>query len=237
VGLRCTRRFWPLVLLPALAAAPYMLVHVEPRYLGGILLVLSLAPLTLVLDPMLQRKQAFLAFVLAAYLAGAVAELKTYDGWTIQAALHHQDFHQDPQWKLANALLTNGLRPGDTVAVIGHEHVTFRCSWAYVAGIRIVAEFGSLPWSIEPTYRTAFDHPGAEPADEDAGDVFWQLPRKQRERVLQAFQSVGVQAILSLAQPTDPADTRWARVGDTGAWIFRNGSERDGSPVSTVLTR
>jgi hypothetical protein len=218
-ALRGSRTFWPILILPVLAAIPYLMVHVEERNLAGILLLLTLLPLALSLDSRFVARRSFLVLVFAAYAIGAFAELERYDLWTIQAALHRQDFHRDPQWRLAAAMTVYGLRPGDTVALIGRRDANFRCSWAYVARIRLIAEFGSLPWHIEPWDRTQLDGPEPEEADKDWGIVFWQLAPQQRERVMRAFRETGVRAVVSLAQPG--ADSSgWIPVADTGAWIY-----------------
>ncbi len=218
-ALQSLRTLWPILVLPVLALLPYLLVHLEGRYLGGILLLLTLLPLAFALDPKFTARRSFLVFVLAAYIAGAFAELDRYDGWTIQAALTGQDFHRDPQWRLAETLSSHGLRPGDTVALIGRAGFNIRCSWAYIAHVRVVAEFGSLPWSIEPWDRTPFDHSQAEEADKDWGVVFWQLPQQQRERVINAFRGTGARAVISLAQP-GAGSSGWIFLPGTGAWIY-----------------
>lgn len=218
-ALRRAKSLWPLLLLSVFATATYLLVHVEDRYLGGIFLVLSLLPLTLLLDSLLAARRSFLALVVAMYVVGAFLELKHNDGATLQAALHCQDFHHDPQWKLAAALEADGLRPGDAVALIGSGEPNFRCGWAYLARIRLVAEFGSLPWRIEPWDRTPFDHSAVEQADKNWGIAFWQLAPEQRERVIRAFQATGARAIVSLVQPGS-ASSGWTPVADTSTWIY-----------------
>jgi hypothetical protein len=218
-ALQSLRTLWPILVLPALALSPYLMVHVEDRYLGGILLLLTLFPVALALDPKFTAKRGLIVFVFAAYMAGAFAELERYDGWTIRAALSRQNFHRDTQWRLATALSSYGLKPGDTVALIGREGVNIRCSWAYVSRVRVVAEFGSLPWSIEPWDRTPFDHSQPEDADKDWGIVFWELPQKQRERVIDAFHGTGARALISLTQ-SGPDSSGWTPIADTGAWIY-----------------
>jgi len=213
------RALWPILALPVLALIPYLMVHVEERYLGGTFLLLTLLPVALALNPKFPGKQSFLVLMLAVYLIGAAAELKRYDVWTIQAALSRQDFHRDPEWVLAKVLASHGLRQGDTVALIGGEYANFRCGWAYLARIRVIAEFGSLPWSIEPWDRTPIDHSQPEEADKNWGKVFWGLTPEQRERVIQAFQETGARAIISMERP-NAASTGWIPLADTGAWIY-----------------
>ena len=200
-ALRGGKALWPLYLLVLLAVIPYLLTHIEDRYLGGILLVAGLLPLTLLLDPALNSRRLFLTLVMGLYLASGVAELYRYDGWAIKAALQRRDFHRDPQWKLAAALGSYGLREGDAVAVIGGRDANFICSWAYVARLRIVAEFGALPWRVEPWDRWPLDRPRDEAADQDWGRVFWSLPAEQRQRAVEAFQRAGAQAIVCSRRP------------------------------------
>jgi hypothetical protein len=219
LALRLMRVYWPPVLLSGSATTIYLLVHVEDRYLGGILLVLSLLPLTVLLDPTLSSRRSFLAFVVALYLMGGLLELDHNCGAMVQAALHRRDFHRDPQWKLAAALASDGFRPGDTVALVGSGEPNFRCAWAYLAQIRLVAEYGSLPWDIAPWDRTPFDRSHAEEADNDSGIAFWNLPPEKRERVIRAFQGTGARAVISLAPPGFAA-VGWTPIADTGAWIY-----------------
>jgi len=194
------RVYWPPLLLSGSATVTYLLVHVEDRYLGGILLVLSLLPLTVLLDPTLSSRRSFLAFVVALYLLCGLLELEHNCGATLQAALHRRDFHRDPQWKLAAALASDGFRPGDTVALVGSGEPNFLCSWAYLARIRLVAEFGSLPWRIEPWTVRRLTTP-RRGADNDSGIAFWNLPPEQRERVIRAFQGTGARRSSLLHNP------------------------------------
>lgn len=218
-GLRSARTFWPLHVLPLLVMATYMLVHVEGRYLSALLLVISLFPLTLLFDPALKAKRSLLALISVLYIAGGFAELQRYEGATIWTALGHRDLHLNPEWRLATAVTANGLRPGDTIALIGRGNEVPSLGWAYIARIRIVAEFGGLPWRIEPPFRTPLDHAGPEEADKNWGTAFWQLPLEQRERVIQAFHRVGVRAIVSMSQP-DPGSIGWVPLKNTEAWIY-----------------
>lgn len=213
-------RFWPLALPATLGLSTYVLVHVEDRYLGCFFLVFSLLPLTLLLDSELKPKRTFLIFILAAYALGAAAELAVNLRPTLKAAIHGQDFRHDSQWQLAQSLKSYGLASGDAVALVGNSLPNYRCSWAYVSGVRIVAEYGSVPWQIEPWDRMHSDHIKAEQADKDYGQIFWELPSEQRARVVQAFQTSGARAILSLSQPASPPEAGWRRLGETGAWIY-----------------
>ena len=214
------RRFWPLFLPVYLGVATYMLVHVEDRYLSPFCLILGLAPLLPLLNAALPSKRALAVFLMLAYASGAGAELKTIDGPTFRAAMQRYNFHNDPQWKLA-AALPYGLQSDDAVAVIQAGNPSYRCHWAYISHLRIVAEFGALPWTLEPWDRTRFDHT-VEPADQNYGNVFWnKLTPQQREQVIDAFRKTGARAILSLSRPNYPPEGGWQPVDGTHAMIYR----------------
>lgn len=222
-SLRVVKRYWPLFLPAILGIGTYLLVHVEDRYVGCFFLILSLLPLILLLDPAFTARRSLLLFVAAAYLLGSGAEMFHNLKPTLRAALHGDDFRNDSQWKLATTLEAHGLENGAAVALVGSSVPNYRCSWAYVSRIRIVAEFGSLPWRLEPWDRTPLDHredAADKIADEDEGQVFWKLTPEQRERVIQAFQSTGAKAVLALTPPDATPEPGWRPVGKTGAWIY-----------------
>lgn len=130
----------PLFVPAVLCVATYLMVHVEDRYLSPFCMVLSLLPLAAVLEPELKSKRLLLAFLIVTYTGGAVIELCVTDGSTVKAAIRTESFRRDPQWKLAAALPLYGLQPGDAVAVIHDDRPIYRCHWAYISQLRIVAE-------------------------------------------------------------------------------------------------
>lgn len=220
LALLVSKKLWPLFAIPLFALMLYMSVHIEDRYLGAIFLILSLFPLTPLLDDRLSSRRSLMILLAAVYTVGAVAELETGMGATLRNAIHRRDFHQDPQWQVAKALPSYGLHPGDPVAFVGSDVAGLRCSWAYVSQLRIVAEFGSLPWAVEPTLRPRFAHLPAEPADADFGQIFWGLEPAQRASVMHAFRESGAKAVVFLAAPIQGSRPGWQPVGKTGAWIF-----------------
>jgi hypothetical protein len=218
--LKSLKTFWPLFLPPVLGIGVYLLVHVEDRYLGSFFLILSLLPFALLLDPLCRARRSLFIFLVLLYAVGFAAEFKRNAGSTFIAAMKQQSFHDDGQWQLAKALTAHGLEPGDSVALVGDAAPNYRCSWAYVSRIRIVAEFGSLPWRLEPWDRTFFDRGMKEEADENFGELFWNLSPEDREQILHAFQGTGARAVLSLSQPASNVEPGWKPVGKTGAWIY-----------------
>ena len=211
---------WPLFLAALLGICTYLLVHVEDRYLASFLLILSLLPLLYVFDKDLKSRRRLSAFLVAIFAVGAAVELAVVAGPTFVAAIHRNDYRKNPEWRLASALESQGFRSGDKVALVGDERPNYVCTWAYLDQLRIVAEFGSVPWTLEPWDRTRLDHHHSEPADRDYGRIFWNLSPADRERVVQKFHDTGARAIVSLAKPTSAADTGWQQLDGSNAWIY-----------------
>ena len=209
---------WPLFLPAALGVATYASVMVEDRYLGPFVLVLGLLPLAPLLEPGLVRRGALAAATVLILSVAALAELALADGDAFRAAFRGADYHDDPQWRLAAALSAHGLRQGDAVAVVRDAEAPYRVHWAYVSGLRIVAEFGGVPWSVDPRNRSRSDPGYSDPGDLDYGRVFWtQLTPDQRAAVLEAFRSTGARAVVSLERPERAPEPDWSDlIGATG---------------------
>lgn len=218
---RSARALWPLFLPSILCVATYLMVHVEDRYLSPFCMILSLLPLVATMEPRLKSRRILTTLLIATYTIGAITELFVSDGSTFKAAIRRESFQRDPQWKLAEELPFYGLQPGDAVAVIHDARPIYRCHWAYVSRLRIVAELGSVPWSIAPWDRTRFDRVGVEPGDEDYSLVFWnRLTPEERSGVIEAFRKTGARAILSLTKPDGEPSPGWQNIRGTRAWIF-----------------
>ena len=234
--LKMAKKYWPAWVPAAIGFVSYMTVHVEDRYLSCFFLIFSLLALTPLLDKGLQAKRSLAVFVIAVLIVGSAAEVTVNARRAFKGALHGKDFHSDPQWVVAKVLEQDGLRRGDMVAVIGGKEPTMRSSWAYVAGLRIVAEFGTLPWRLQPASRTWFERAESEQADENYAQVFWGLRPDQRARVMQAFQETGARAIVCFASPGSDTDPGWERAGQTDAWIYRFGPTAT-EPAQAALLR
>jgi len=216
------RSFWPLFLPAILGIGTYLVVHIEERYTAPFFLIFSLLPLLPLLEPALKLKRLLIAFLLVTFTAGAATELTLINGRAWRAAIRRDDFHLDSQWKLSAALPRYGLKNGDAVAIVNTKMPAYLCHWAYVSNLRIVAEFGSLPWTLAPWDRTRFDHIGSEPADEDYGFVFWKkLAPERRVEVIEAFRRTGARAVLALSGEGAASEPGWQQISGTNAWIYR----------------
>ncbi|MEX3951277.1 hypothetical protein AB4Y40_26420 [Paraburkholderia sp. EG287B] len=213
-------RIWPLLLPTVGGFGTYFLVHVEDRYLSAFVMIMALLSLAPLVEATLPSRRVLAIALAVIYSAGALGELVFADASTLKTAFRHTDFHDDPQWRIATALTASGLRPGDQVAVIRDSIHAVKVTWAYVSRLRIIDEFGGLPYRIEPTDRTRFDPVDANPFP-DYGEIFWtQLTPQQRDQVMKAFSQSGARAVVSLSMPKSRPDPGWVPLKGTSAWIY-----------------
>jgi hypothetical protein len=213
--------YWFLFLPACLGALTYLLVHLEGRYLSPFLLILSLLPALPLLDTQLASRRLLARILLVLLTLGTVAELGIREASTWVAALHRHDFRQDEPWRVSAAMPSFGLHKGDPVAVIVDNRLSTRCSWAYMAGVRIVAEFGSEALPLSPTERYSFDPPGPDEYQTDYVQVFRGLKPERRAQVLEAFHKEGALAAVSYAKPEENPSAGWQQVPGTDAWVYR----------------
>jgi hypothetical protein len=212
---------WPLFLPALLSLGAYAAVNVEERYLSPFCLILSLLPLLPLLNSEITSKKTLLWVITFTFTAGLAAELAVAEGGAFKSLISRYDFHRDSQWKLSSALPSFGLNPGDAVATIDGNFPGYRCHWAYVSDLRIVAEFGSVPWEVAPWERAIFDHIGPQAADEDYDAIFWKkLTSERRAQIISAFRGAGAQAVLDLAPPNMPPQPGWQKISGTNTWIY-----------------
>jgi hypothetical protein len=212
---------WPLFVPALLGLGAYVAVHVEDRYISCFVLVLGLLPLAPLMERGLERKRALAAVAIAILTVGALGEIAYVDGAAARSAIRGADFHDDPQWRVATALSAHGLKAGDPVAVIRGSEPPYRIHWAYVAGVRIVSEFGAVPWHIDPDVRMKSDGDAVDPGDVNYGRMFWvELTPAQRAAVLDAFRSTGARAVISLSSPDGTPGPGWTPLKGSDAWIY-----------------
>jgi hypothetical protein len=186
---------WPLFLPSILGILLYIQVHLEGRYIAAFVAILATLPF-LAAERASPRMRRLLVLILA---AGTLANL---------ALLAHRRLGERPrdnQWVLAEGLQRAGLRPGDRVASVTTLN-DIRCTWAYAAGLHIVADIGN----------DAFD-PGSQ--QEDFLD-FWTKPEIQQD-VLRLFRQQGAVAVIVPRVDVPPGNPAWRHIPNTRAWLLR----------------
>lgn len=142
-------RFGP-VLVPALAAFPmFALIHTEPRFVAGFMvmaLVIALAAVRLPAER--NTRQLAMWLLLAATIAiGIRAVVYTASMMQYRGMAH-------PAYDLATSLHAAGVQRGEKAGVIG---VSFDAYWARLAGVQIIAEVPEYDtarfWSETPDVR------------------------------------------------------------------------------------
>ena len=194
-GMRSIGMFWPLLAIALCAFALYAPVHVEPRFLGGFVLLVFLAPIAGVRLPKGESRAG-------AYLAIAVFSVMTIgalDTAVRFATLHPSVPGNGPtpavdDIAVAAQLRQSGLLPGDSVAVIGDGTGAY---WAHLAKLRIVAEVMG--------------------ADHDALR-FWKSSGPTQQAVLQAFAASGAKVVVAENPPAAPGP-EWMRIANTNRYM------------------
>lgn len=203
-------RNWPLLLPAAIGVLLYIQVHLEDRYLGSFLTILSLG-LFAALARLFHRLPAKLVTALSLLLPlAAIANFAVVNRDALAHLRSHYTYAQNPQWKLGMALTRAGLEPGDQMAVIGGPNAS--CTWAYVAHLRIIAEMGGEP----------FDQQHPVPPDQPSPiSRFWHAPAAEQQRIVAILRTTGARAIIASDKPaavTAPAG--WQLLPGTTTWIY-----------------
>ena len=144
------RAGWPMFAPALLAVLAYLAVSVEERYLAPFALIFALLAFAPLLERTLPARRALAVALAVIFTVSGAAEYARNAGGAVRAAVARADFHDAPQWRFAAALKSAGLAPGDPVALINGYTATDRYHWA-VDHLRIVAEFGALPFRIGPS--------------------------------------------------------------------------------------
>ena len=127
---------------PLGAFAIYAAVYVEPRYLGGYIVVLWLLALD-ALRPHAGVPQRALVraggIAMTAVLTATVVAATWMEGWpAVQRVRWGQPAEVHASWIEAQRMQSLGLQPGDAIGVAGGAQAATR--WAHLARLHIVAE-------------------------------------------------------------------------------------------------
>jgi hypothetical protein len=190
------RDLWPLIVLPLAAFAMYAPVHVEPRFLGGFLLVVFL---TLVATARFRRTEGRIGGIvaLAVFITMALGTVDTGFRYLTRRPTNRgngPNFVLD-QVTVANQLRQMGLSSGDKVAIIGDGTHAY-C--ARLARARIVAE-------VMASYHDA--------------QRFWESSEADQRSVLRAFAASGAKIVLADNPPIAPSN-QWIHVNNTTWYVL-----------------
>ena len=200
-------KLWPMWLPAATALPMFALVHVEPRFLGGWLILLFAGAICACSLPEDSRT---LRAVSCVGLAALVIVGATLVSQASQEALsgNHAAGRSPRSALIANFLLNNGLRQGGRVAIIGDGNEAY---WAHLARLQVVAEIpADIRW-----YRV---HPAND---------FWESGQDQQRKSLAILAQTGAEAVIAepqgyftpVAQPsTVPAP--WKKIDGTDAYVY-----------------
>jgi hypothetical protein len=200
-------RFWPVGITALGILFSYLLMWVEARYLCGFLLLLALVLPVAGVGIKSSMSFRLRAGVLAILIVGCAINLITAALPPVRAAIHGQTRAKDPQWIAGEWIVQHGFRHGDRVGAIANE-TNMHCTWAYISGLRIVAEVAS-----------------GNHSDYDAGhdvEEFWSAPLEVRTRALNLFQSNGAVAVFSIGKPSAVIPgSGWIEIPSTDIWVYR----------------
>jgi hypothetical protein len=168
---------YPLLLIPLLASAMYVLVYVESRYLAMYAMLFLTGCLASIRYPHdqwdhLRNRAVFVAVLFAIPTLGMLG-FYAFKSW--QEFQTGEGGHAHQHWHIAHELHQLGLRPGDTVAVIGYP---LDCGWARLGEFRIAAEINEL----------------------DAAD-YWQAPPEEQQHILTLLRNQRIKAALFTHPP------------------------------------
>lgn len=170
---------------PALfALLIYAVLHVEGRYVGVFQVLLFAAMLLLVdVDVRLLRAAALvMSASLILYCAAAV----TKQAGSVAATT--------PEFQIAEAVKSAGIRPGDAVASIG---TMISHSWPRLAGVHVVAEVPD--WDVRE---------------------FWDSGDAKKENVYALAKATGARVIVGSEPPQCTRVSGWRRLAGTSLWFL-----------------
>lgn len=205
-----TMALWPVFVPAVLAIALYVPVHLEDRYLGSFLAAIGLIPVALIADVRNELPRGLVGILVGIVALGAIVTLATYDRQVFSAAFHHQDYHDNSDWRLAEYLRNSGFGPGGKVAAVGGPSAS--CTWAYLDGLRIVAEMGGEPYDPQ--------HPSPDPPG-TTERVFWSSGPQMQQKVLQLFKQSGAAVAVAPGKPPELQLPQWDHVPGTSWWVSR----------------
>jgi hypothetical protein len=177
--------YW-LVLWPVSLCAAFLLVHVEERYTAPFVVLLCLVAYRFVLSGMDRYvEKAVLLTVMLALLIPVGGQILWAGGRAARDAVNPA---KSDALIIAEAVTSAGVKPGDSIAVVGSGYSAIQ--YARLARARIVAE---IP-------------------DEES---FWQASATESREAEQRLAGIGVKVLVATNAPTRARGTGWWQVAGT----------------------
>lgn len=184
----------------------FALIHVEPRFLGGwLMMVFAGVACVCVLPPDAGTSRAVRCIGTAALITTAAAILLQASREAV--GIDHVEGRSSEDATIATGLLRDGLHAGDHVAVIGDGTGAY---WAHLARLQIIAEIPA--GSASRPSLPAMD--------------FWESGSESQKRALGILQRTGAKAVIGGANPSfaDAVPSRipagWKRIEATRAYVY-----------------
>jgi len=185
------------LLLPSLIAfGIFGLMQAEGRYVGSYVALFIMGIVSGVRLHKGSGSARWIRPLVLAMLIGPVVNVMHGAGSYIKFEWRVRQGLQTPRclldWEVSQALQSSGIKEGDRVASLGTSYGAY---WARLAKTHIVAE--------------------APDADQ-----FWTAPPASQQRVLKAFQTVGVRAVVGQTDQPEKAGAGWRQVGRTDYYVY-----------------
>jgi len=200
------RKLWPIWLPAAVALLMFALVHVEPRFLGGWLILLSAGALSACSLPGDSGTLRVVSCIGVAVLITAAAAQASQASQEALDSNHAAD-RSPRNAVIAGYLLNHGLRAGSQVAVIGDGSYAY---WAHLARLHVVAEIPDHIWRYQA--HPAFD--------------FWESGPEEQQHSLRILAQTGAEAVIADPQAfvagweSSMAPAPWKKIDGTDAYVY-----------------
>jgi hypothetical protein len=197
-------QLWFVWIPGAFALTMFALVHVEPRFLGGWLVMLFAGGVSACTLPAGRgtRRAVWGIGMGALVMAGALLVLQTSRD---AVGIDHAEGRSSDDASIAVGLLNSGLHPGDQVAIIGDGTDAY---WAHLARLHIIAEI-----------------PAGTRAGLPALD-FWESGPELQQRALRIIEQTGAVAVVAgesrsvLDSVPSVVPAPWKKIDGTNTYIY-----------------
>jgi hypothetical protein len=184
--------YWFLIVLALAGMGIYSLINVQGRYIAPFLVLLWLALFSAVRLPNSRESHRLISITVVALMTTMLLTIAGSSIREVRATASYlllgEDRSSHEQWQVAEDLQQIGVTAPDRVAVIGNSGRSF---WAYLAGLRIVAEI---------------------PRDSVAG--FWAADGTVKNKVFNTFAGTGAKVIVTESPPPGTDMTGWKQLGN-----------------------